>query len=279
MMPPPFNMPRRNSAPDWSILPFVLNELATVLLEKPDNDIEHVLQIAPRVSLKVPERYQYKLWQLDRLCARIARALHLSKRKALSDVVPFLVTIFRVDEEKGREIALNLELDEQDIEFLASESKTETTPKGPGEVLDPSGFKLPYMGKDKFIQLMRAGLSYDRKAGRFVVRDLGSLDSVEERISQIISRPVKFKRLGQIAAQPVEEGIIKECFVDSNPIVCAKCEFVDNCVTHTISRLKFCLCDETLSEQDSYQKYLARKELSAEPVAQPRKRATRRKKS
>ena len=197
MMPPPFNLPRRDAVPDWSILPFVLNEFATVGNMKPESDIEHAMQIAPRVSVKVPERYQYRLWQMDRLCGRIARAIHTSKRTALSNVVPFLVTIFQSDAERGREIALSLDLDEQDVAFLVSEGKVAGEPKGEAQTFDPTGFKMPYMGKDKFIQLMRAGLSYDRKAGQFVVRRLDNLDSVEQRVSEIIMKPVKFRRTEQ----------------------------------------------------------------------------------
>jgi hypothetical protein len=216
---------------------------------------------------------------MDRLCGRIARALHVSKRTALSDIIPFLVTAFQIDEEKGREIALNLGLEEQDIAFLVSESKTAPMPKGPGEVLDPAGFKLPYMGKDKFIQLMRAGLSYDRKAGKFVVRRLDNLDSVEERVSQVISKPVKFKRAEQSVVETEEGQITKECFVDSKLVTCSKCEFVDDCPTQAISTLKFCICDETLADPDSYEKYIGKRTPTAQAAPQPRKRATRRKKS
>jgi len=274
MMPPPFNIPRRDRAPEWSILPFVLNELATVGILKVDNDIEHVMQIAPRVSLRVPERYQYRLWQLDRLCGRVARAVHTSKRIALSSVVPFLVAVFQADSEKARDIASSLELDEQDIAFLISEGKAEAVPKGLEQILDPAGFKLPYMGKDKFVQLMRAGLTYDRKGGKFVVRRLDNLDSVEERVSQIISKPVKFKRPEQTVGESVEGDITKECYVDSRPIICAKCEFVDDCSTHTISALRFCLCDDTLADPASYDEYVAKRA----PISKTPKRTARHRK-
>lgn len=281
MMPPPFNLPRRDRPPDWSLLPFALNELATIGVRKAENDVEHVIQIAPRVSQKVPERYQYRLWQMDRVCGRIARALHISKRTALSDILPFLVEVFRIDEERGREISLTLGLEEQEIAFIASESKTVKIPKGSGEVLDPAGFKLPYMGKDKFIQLMRAGLSYDRKAGRFVVKRQDDLDSVEERVSQIISKPVKFKRTEEIAIQVEKDQIAKDCFVDSNTIACAKCEFVEDCPTYTIATLKFCFCNETLADADSYEKYVAKRGVLSGTVSPPapRKRSPRRKKT
>jgi replication factor C large subunit len=274
MMPPPFNLPRRDAAPEWSLLPFVLNELATIPRLKVDNDIEHVMQIAPRVSLRVPERYQYRLWQLDRVCARIAKEVHASKRTVLSSIFPFLVEVFQADAETARKIATSLELDEQDIAFLISEGKVAAAPKGEEQVLDPAGFKLPYMGKDKFIQLMRAGLSYDRKGGKFVVRRLDNLASVEERVSQIISKPVKFVRAQEDRIEGAEQDIVKDCYVDSKLVFCSKCEFVDDCPTHTIATLKFCLCDDTLADPASYEKYVAKRA----PPRQARKHTTRRRK-
>ena len=276
MMPPPFNLPRREAVPEWSILPFVLNELATVGVLKVDNDVEHALQVASRSSIKVPERYQYRLWQLDRLCGRVARAVHTSKRTVLSSVVPFLVSLFQIDPERGREIASSLDLEEQDIAYLVAESKLESAPKGEEQILDPAGFKLPYMGKDKFIQLMRAGITYDRKGGKFAVRRLDNLDSVEERLSQIVSKPVKFRRPEQIATEQNEGVVTKECYVDSKPVPCAKCEFIDDCPTHTITTMKYCLCDETLADPNSYDKYLARK--IPVPTQRAQKHAARRRK-
>jgi len=276
MMPPPFNLPRRDKVPEWSLLPVALNELASVGTQEADSDVEHAIQVAPRISRKIVDRFQYRLWALDHLCGRVARACHVSKRKALHEIIPFLVAIFRADEDTGRETALNLKLEERDIDFLASESKVQTSAKGPQEILNPTGFKLPYMGKDKFIQLMRAGISYDRSSGRFAVRRLGDLDAVEERLSGIISKPVKFKRPEQ-AAREVEGKIIKECYVDARKIPCDECEFVDDCPTHIIESLKFCLCDETLSDPKGYEKYVAKNTVAAKPAKAAKKAAAREK--
>jgi replication factor C large subunit len=262
MMPPPFNQPRRDAVPEWSLLPVALNELATVGTEPVDNDIETAMEVAPRLSSKIVDRYQYRLWALDHLCRRIARTCHLSKRKALHEVVPFLIAIFRADEERGREIAVNLEAEERDIDFLVSESKTHPALKGPEEVLDPAGFKLPFMGKDKFIELMRAGVSYDKASGKFAVRRLDNLDTVEERVSDIMARPIKFQRHEQ-AETEVEGKVVKECYVDEQKITCEKCDFVENCPTHIIPSLKFCICDQTLSEPTAYEKYVAKNSMAA----------------
>lgn len=267
MMPPPFNQPRRDAVPEWSLLPVALNELASVGTEPVDNDIEHAMDVAPLLSRKIVDRYQYRLWALDHLCRRIARTCHMSKRKALYEVVPFLVAIFSSDGERGREIALSLEAEERDIDFLVSESKTQPTVKGPEEVLDPTGFKLPYMGKDKFIQIMRAGISYDRSGGKFAVRRLDNLDSVEERLSDIMARPIKFRRPEQAAAE-VEGKIIKECYVDGQKITCEECEFVENCPSHLIPSLKFCICDQTLVDPKGYEEYVAKNSPAVSPAKQ-----------
>ncbi len=261
MMPPPFNLPRRDRVPEWSLLPVALNELASVGTQIPDEDPEHALQVAPRVSTKTVDRFQYRLWALDHLCGRLARACHLSKRKALVEIVPYVVELFRISEAQGREVALRLELEERDIDFLVSESKVQPTATGPQELLDPTGFKLPYMGKDKFIQLMRAGISYDRNGGKFVVRRLDNLDAVEERLAGILSRPVKFARSEEVVARG-EGGAIQECFVDGLQVVCDKCEFIESCPTHIVTSLKFCLCDETVADPKGYEKYVAKNALA-----------------
>ncbi len=274
MMPPPFNIPRRDAVPEWSLLPVALNELASVGTESVDNHVEHVMDVAPRISRKIVDRYQYRLWALDHLCSRVGRACHVSKRKALHEIIPCLIAIFRVGEDRGRELAVNLGVEERDIDFLVSESKTQAAPMGPGEVLDPSGFKLPYMGKDKFIQLMRAGITYDRSGGKFAVRRLDNLDSVEERLSDILAKPIKFARTDQAAAD-VEGKIVKECYVDGLKISCNECEFVGDCPTHTITSLKFCLCGKTLSDPKAYEKYAEKNGYVPAPPAKTVRMAKR----
>jgi replication factor C large subunit len=256
MMPPPFNLPRRDAVPEWSLLPVALNELASVGMEPVENDVGHATDVAPPLSRKIVERYQFRLWALDHVCGRIARACHISKRKA-HEVVPFLVALFKGNVERGTQIALSLGAEDRDIDFLLSESKTQPVVKGPQEVLDPTGFKLPYMGKDKFIQLMRAGISYDRASGKFAVRRVDRLDSVEERLTDIMARSIRFQHPDQVPGQS-EGRLVKDCYVDGQKITCDECEFVENCPSHLISSLKFCICDQTLTDPKGYEKYVAK---------------------
>ena len=279
IMPPPFNRPRRDRVPEWSLLPVALNELASVGSQEPDNDVDHALDVAPRISQKTADRFQYRLWSLDHLSARVARVCHLSRRKALLEIVPSLIALFRISEQLGRNTAVTLELEERDIDFLVAESKIQPALKGPQELLDPKGFKLPYMGKDKFIQLMRAGISYDRAGGQFAVRKLDNLDAVEERVSAIMGKPIKFAR--EIVEEEALGNSLQECYVDGTHVSCEACEFIDNCPTHSNPSLKFCLCDETLADPKGYEKYVAKDAPPAKPAktVKTSKRTTSRKKA
>jgi hypothetical protein len=116
------------------------------------------------------------------------------------------------------------------------------------------------MGKDKFVQLMRIGLRYDRAAGNFSVRRLDNLDAVEQSLSEIIAKPVKFERSEEPTKVGLDGEIAKECYVDSNRILCDQCDFKNDCPTYTITALKFCLCDDTMTDGQAYEKYVTKNE-------------------
>ena len=258
MTPPPFNLPRRDAVPQWNLLPVALNELASIGMQETDSKVEDALKSSTRPSQKTVERYTYRLWTIDHVCGRLARACHVSKRTALREVLPYLIGMLRADEASGIETATAMELEERDIEFLKGEAKSAVAPAGPSEMLDPRGFTLPFMGKDKFVQLMRVGIKYDSRTRAFSVRHMDNLDSVEESVSQIIGRPVRFVR-PEIAPEQKEgsSGITKACYVDAREISCDACEFVESCPTHFLQDLKYCLCTQTLSDGQAYQKYIA----------------------
>jgi hypothetical protein len=278
--PPPFNMPRHDSVPQWSLLPVALNELASVGGDPTDNDIDHAFEMAPRVSQKTIERYQYHLWSIDHACTRLARTYHCSKRTTLRDVLPFLIALLQVNEESGRETATAMELEERDIEFLISEAKTTDSPAATkAETLDPTDFKLPYMGKDKFIQLMRTGIKYDSASRTFSVRRMDNLDAVEENVSRIIAKPVKFIRSKAAHPQVLAGKITKICYVDGTEISCESCEFVEDCPTHVLADIKSCICIQTISDPQGYGNYVSKNESAAELTAKPRKKSSPRKKA
>jgi hypothetical protein len=129
------------------------------------------------------------------------------------------------------------------------------------------------MGKDKFIQIMRAGIAYDRTSGKFAVRRLDNLEAVEERLTGILSKPVKFARQGQISSS-TDNKAIQTCYVDGLPVVCEKCEFIPACSTYNIASLKFCLCDDTMVDPKAYEVYVA-KNASNQDTAKPALKTTK----
>ncbi|MGA3405400.1 MAG: replication factor C large subunit [Candidatus Bathyarchaeia archaeon] len=286
MEPPPFNMPRRDSVPQWNLLPVALNELASVGVQETDNSVENALSSSTRPSQKTAERYQYRLWTINRVCGKLARSCHISKRTALRHVFPFLIGLFRADETSGIETATAMELEERDIEFLKGEAKSAVTLTGSAEMLDPADFKLPYMGKDKFIQLMRVGIKYNSSARVFSVRRMDNLDSVEESLSQIVGKPVKFVRPELISElKHVSENITMVCYVDGKEISCDTCNFVESCPTRFLQDLKYCICKETLSDEQAYREYITKNQefleemIPAKKVAVKKPKAGKRKKT
>jgi replication factor C large subunit len=280
MEPPPFNMPRRDSVPQWNLLPVALNELASVGVQETDNSVEDALSSSTRPSQKTAERYQYRLWTINRVCGKLARSCHISKRTALRHVLPFLIDLFRADETSGIETATAMELEERDIEFLKGEAKSAVTLTGSAEMLDPADFKLPYMGKDKFIQLMRVGIKYNSSARVFSVRRMDNLDSVEESLSQIVGKPVKFVRPELISElKHVSENITKMCYVDGKEISCDTCDFVESCPTRFLRDLKYCICKETLSDEQAYREYVAKNQEFLEEMIPVKKIAVKKPKT
>jgi hypothetical protein len=288
MSPPPFNMPRRDSVPQWNLLPVALNELASIGMQETDNPVQDALKSSSRPSQKTVERYQYRLWVIDRICNRLARACHTSKRTALRDVLPFLIGLFRVDEALGIEAAAAMNLEERDTEFLKGEAKAALMQTGPAEMLDPAGFKLPFMGKDKFIQLMRVGVKYDSHQRVFSVRRMDNLDSLESSVSQIIGKPVKFMRPEPISEQKgTHQKTTKMCYVDGREISCDACGFLEYCPTHFLENMTYCLCTETLLDTEAFTKYRAKNQefltkllpVKKAPAKKPATRKTRRKTS
>ena len=257
--PPPFNLPRRDTVPQWNLLPVALNELASVGLQETDIRVEDALKSSTRQSQKTVERYLYRLWTTDHICGRLAKSCHVSKRTALLDILPFIIGIIRADEISGIETAAAMDLEDRDIEFLKTEAESAVRPTGTMETLDPVSFKLSFMGKDKFIQLMRTGIKYDSRTRTFSVRRMDNLDSVEESISQIVGRPLKFVRPNIMQERKeASSGITKSCYVDAEEISCDDCEFVVSCPTHFLRDLKYCVCTQTLSDTQAYQEYTSK---------------------
>ena len=94
------------------------------------------------------------------------------------------------------------------------------------------------MGRDAFVDLMRAGVEYNKSLG-FRIKDNVDLPAVERVLK---------KTLGE------EIIIILRCFICDNSVDCHSCNYKDNCDFGQISLN--CICKDCMVKEDSLTLYL-----------------------
>jgi len=95
------------------------------------------------------------------------------------------------------------------------------------------------MGKDKFIELMRLGIGYDRQAKVFFISDADRIDQVKAALAQIIGEEVTFAQ---------------SCFLCGKSFSCPECRFYGECKTQDIPL--YCICDSCLKKPELYKRYV-----------------------
>lgn len=93
-------------------------------------------------------------------------------------------------------------------------------------VVTKEGFKLPFLGKDKFIELMRIGLGYDKGRGVFFVSSLENLEKIKSTLTQIFGEEVAFAQT---------------CYICNRAFSCAECDLAEICETANIPMTCVCL--------------------------------------
>ncbi len=112
------------------------------------------------------------------------------------------------------------------------------------KVFTKLGIKLPYVGKDKFIELMRIGLKYDREEKMFFIENMNYATQIKAILEELLNDKVVF---GQ------------ECIICKQNFSCSECEFIDICKSSDIP--SYCICSKCLSEEKIYPIYLEKVEL------------------
>ncbi|KPV63281.1 MAG: hypothetical protein AOA65_1289 [Candidatus Bathyarchaeota archaeon BA1] len=105
------------------------------------------------------------------------------------------------------------------------------------KVIKKEGFRLPYVGKTKFIELTRNGVDY--KGGLFFIRDFNKLERVKEILSEILNDEIVFTQT---------------CFMCGSMFLCASCEHNNVCQSRDLPL--YCICEECSSKTNSYEKYV-----------------------
>ena len=57
-------------------------------------------------------------------------------------------------------------------------------------ILNKDGFKLPYLGRPKFIELMKMGLEFERGRNVFYIRDLNRSEEIKDSLSEILNQEI-----------------------------------------------------------------------------------------
>ena len=106
-------------------------------------------------------------------------------------------------------------------------------------VLNPKGFKLPRVEKEKFVLLIRLGLDYNREQGLFSIKSYNNLEKLMESISGILKSEVAF---------------LQNCTRCGKGFGCSDCTYAELCATKDLPLS--CVCPQCLRDRKQFEEYL-----------------------
>lgn len=102
-------------------------------------------------------------------------------------------------------------------------------------VLNKKSFKLPFMDREKFVLLMRLGLSYDRASGTFCLNSFNNIEKLSTLLAEILG---------------VNEVVFTQtCKFCGKDFSCADCRYLDLCPTK--NQPFQCVCQDCLRKGNS----------------------------
>ena len=106
-------------------------------------------------------------------------------------------------------------------------------------VLNPKGFKLPRVEKDKFILLLRLGAEYNREQGLFSIKSYNNIEKLIDTISEILGSEVIFAQT---------------CIRCGKNFPCSDCKYSELCTTKDMPFS--CVCPQCLRDRKHFEEYL-----------------------
>ena len=105
--------------------------------------------------------------------------------------------------------------------------------------LNPKGFKLPRVEKEKFVLLIRLGLEYNRELGLYSIKNYNNIEKLIDTITGILNTEVVF---------------LQSCTRCGKDFPCSDCKYNDLCTT---KELPFsCVCPQCLRDRKQFEEYL-----------------------
>jgi len=99
-------------------------------------------------------------------------------------------------------------------------------------VLNPKGFKLPRVEKEKFILIMNLGLDYNRERGVYSIRSCNNIEKLIDAIASILGTEAVF---------------LQTCIICGKDFACAECKYKDLCTTRDLPLT--CVCPQCLKNK------------------------------
>jgi hypothetical protein len=110
-------------------------------------------------------------------------------------------------------------------------------------MLNKDKIKLPYIGRNEFIKLMKMGMKYEK--GFFAIKDFNKAEEIKDAISQILKSEVAFPQF---------------CVICNKEFACEECKFYMRCPSRDLPFS--CICEICSSKRDIYEQYLEKNNSS-----------------
>jgi hypothetical protein len=108
-------------------------------------------------------------------------------------------------------------------------------------VLNSKAFKLPRVEKEKFVNLLRLGLEYDRDKGVFSINSYNNIEKLIDTIESILGTEVVF---------------LQSCIRCGRDFPCRECSYKEMCTTKDLPFS--CVCPQCLRDRKQFEEYLER---------------------
>ncbi len=105
--------------------------------------------------------------------------------------------------------------------------------------LNPKGFKLPRVEKEKFVLLIRLGLDYNQGLGLFSIKNCNNTEKLIETIGGILNTEVVF---------------LQSCTRCGKDFPCSDCKYSELCTTKDLPFS--CVCPQCLRDKKQFEEYL-----------------------
>ena len=100
-------------------------------------------------------------------------------------------------------------------------------------VLNPKGFKLPRVEREKFILLMNQGLDYNRERGLFSIKNCNNIEKLVDTLAGILGTEVVF---------------LQSCERCRKEFPCSECNYNELCSTRDLPLT--CICPQCLRDKN-----------------------------